>query len=134
MTQPVDNPRPADWGPCPTGEVHRLVHRMRARRRLHVVAAALFCSAALGVLVTVAASIAPPHRQSSTSPAQLVAGLTCGDVKAKLDGYRAGTLETKLMHKIERHLAQCPHCRDCLQDINRSEPKPPDGGSSEHCR
>jgi anti-sigma factor RsiW len=110
------------WHECRPGEVGQLVDRLRTRRRRHAIARQAAVLTALCLAIGGGAFL---WSTRATHPG----GVTCDQVVANTAAFIHSELDRATMGKIERHLADCPHCRKYVERARR-EAAPP--GSSRH--
>lgn len=112
-----------DWSPCESGEVHRMVARLRTRDRNRT--AAMGASGALflvmaGFLGAWTFGLLPPSDPT-------YGGIACSDVRRLGAQYMAGALDDATARKIREHLEQCPECPRIFEQMRSTMPA--DGGT-----
>lgn len=109
---------PADWEPCPPGEIAKLAKRLDGRHRRRVVlraAAAAALTAAGGALVFWLGGDLF-HDPGPVAPGDFTyGGVSCTKVKAEADAYGRGEVAASLRRRIDEHLARCGLCRSAYQ-------------------
>ncbi|HID24289.1 MAG TPA: zf-HC2 domain-containing protein [Planctomycetaceae bacterium] len=105
----------ADWGPCPKGEIGRMLQVIqRNRRRAAIVQTAVALAGA--VLIAAAIVHTVPSHRAAVTPREL----TCADVLAYAPAYLAGELDSRLRAQVEEHLRQCPGCLKRIEQMKRA--------------
>lgn len=95
------------WEPCPSGELRRMVGRIKTCQRRQ------FLQKLGGLAAGVAAVGAGGYAAAwwlSPSEDQPYGGITCTEVMAIMPLYHAGRLDPDLANKVTIHLAKCSHC------------------------
>ncbi|MFV2065445.1 MAG: zf-HC2 domain-containing protein [Pirellulales bacterium] len=105
---PQPTPPDGEWGPCPTGELGRMVGRIRAKRRTTQVRRIGGTVAALALFSVVLVGGRSILRNSTGEIRY--GGLACSEVAPKLKDFHEGKLPAPLADKIRIHLAECPDC------------------------
>src|SRR5262245_65892613 len=98
---------PADWEPAPPGTVGELARRVRTRRTRR-----RFLKAASGVAAgVVAAGGGLWVWRAATRPREYdYGGITCSEVKPRLERLLAGQLPEPEATRVRTHVGQCPNC------------------------
>ena len=105
---PQPTPNDGEWGPCPTGELGRMVGRIRSKRRSAQVRR-IGGTAAVMALFAVMLVGGRSMIRNSTGDIRY-GGLTCSEVHPQLMAFHDGKLPAPLADKIRQHLKRCPDC------------------------
>ena len=110
------------WGACPTGEIARMVERVRGRRRRR--RTVRIGGAVAGLLVMVAVGTLAVSQLSG--PAEYrYGGIGCSDTRPLLEQYAAGRLDAETTGRIDAHLEQCPHCGPLYRKMKSGQRETP---------
>ncbi|MFQ5731008.1 MAG: zf-HC2 domain-containing protein [Planctomycetaceae bacterium] len=119
------NDSPQEWGRCGSGEIARMVRRIKTRRRTKF-GAQLAGGALLGVLL----GFGFLQLRSAWVDARAgteIAGVTCREVREKAQAFRDGTLPKDERDRIAAHLEECEECAKLV----RTEMERPNGTQRE---
>jgi len=95
------------WQPCQSGELECAVRGVRAKRRTRT---AFKLGSSVAVLLVLGAAGVFAFQQFNGNQTFTFGGITCEQTQANMEAYSKGTLDAKLVQRIETHLAECQHC------------------------
>lgn len=107
------------WENCRPGEVGRLVHRLKYRRRQRTVKAGLVAISACTLLL-VAGITWYGGQTSQVSRRNFAGGITCRDVLQQATQFVNRELDVATSGKIRLHLEQCPNCRERIERMQQA--------------
>lgn len=108
-----------EWEPCPSGELGRLVRRMESEPQRMAVKWATGAVAATALLALLVVGV---YRMRQLPGMEYnFGGVTCSEVRARMQQYLAGEIDAELRERLEVHLAKCPQCAKLKQQMMEEE-------------
>lgn len=120
----AQQPSDSEWNACPHGDLGRFVSVMKKRKKIsHLITAAEIVTVCL-VVGMIGFFGFNQFSNSSTPPSNEIAeqyycpgGIYCSDVIAHAQDFISHQLDQEMSHKIEQHLANCPHCQKKVDQL-----------------
>ena len=105
-----ENDYPSEWQPCPPGTLHDLAASQRQGRRVATMQRMVKPIATLSLLVCVILIAT----QMQTSNRSVVDDISCESFVEKIPQYLSGQLDAEAIQAMDKHMTDCPKCRDKL--------------------
>lgn len=121
-----------EWQQCAPGDLGRVASTLRARRtRREALATIGKSAAAVSVIVVAVVGVQYVQHQPAGRDIDL-GGISCSEVREQSADYLAGRLAPDVADKFEKHLKNCPMCRDRIEGLRhqQSAAAPTDTASS----